>query len=396
MAAANRGRSDGCEAQGLRATFREATAHTIEGLAPGWRSAKHRVSWSQTLEKHAFPVLADLRVDQIERQDVLRVLKPLWNRKSETGLRIRQRIRMVLSWCQAQGFVDVNMAGEVISGALPSMRIRQRHFRALPHAEMAHAMRTIEGGVGSMNAMLCLRYTVLTATRGKEAREARWEEMDLDHRLWCIPAVRTKTLAEHRQPLSRAALAVLERARALDDGSGLVFPSSQSRGRPFSNVAMMLVVKRNGLGDRMTVHGCRATFRTWASERTDADHAVMEMSLGHAVGSNVERAYARSDLLDQRRALMEQWGRYVTSLDSVSGSDEERVVPDAAPAASKKRRARARASAKDLAAPVLPPLKERDPPEPVALAPRPRTRREPSARASAMQQLGLFGDSTET
>ena len=277
-------------------TFREASARTVEGLAPTWRNAKHTTSWLQTLEKHAFPVLADLRVDQIERQDVLRVLKPIWNRKSETGLRVRQRIRAVLSWCQAQGFVDVNMAGEVIAGALPPMRLRKRHMTALPYAEMAQVLRTIEGGVGSTNAKLCLRFTVLTATRGKEAREARWEEMDLKRRVWCIPALRTKTLTEHRQPLSRAALAVLERARALDDGSGLVFPSAQSRGRPLSDVAMMLVVKRNGLGDRMTVHGCRATFRTWASECTDADHAVMEMSLGHAVGSSVERVYARSPL----------------------------------------------------------------------------------------------------
>ena len=375
---------------------RRSVVGAIRARRTSWRNVKHTVSWSQTLEKYAFPVLGAMRVDQIERQDVLRVLKPIWKSKSETARRVRHRIGAVLSWCQAQGFLDVNMAGEVIAGALPSMRASQPHFKALPYEEMAQVLRTIEDDVGSPNVKLCLRFTVLTATRGKEAREARWEEMNLKKRIWCIPALRTKTSAEHKQPLSRAALAVLERARALDDGSGLVFPSPRRRGKPFSDVAMMVVVKRNGLGDRMTMHGCRATFRTWASECTDADHAVMEMSLGHLVGTEVVRIYDRSELLAKRRALMEQWGSYVTSPDAVSGSDEERVVPDAAPAASKKRGARARASAKDLAAPVLPPLMERDPPEPVALALRLRTRGEPLARESAMRQLGLFGDPTET
>ena len=371
-------------------TFREATARTVEALAPTWRNPKHTASWSQTLEKHAFPVLAAMRVDQIERQDVLRVLKPLWNRKSETGRRVRQRIRMVLSWCQAQGFVDVNMAGEVISGALPPMRTTQRHMTALPYAEMTQVLRTIEGGIFSTNAKLCLRFTVLTATRGKEARGARWEEVDLEDRLWCIPAQRTKTFTEHRQPLSRAALAVLERARTIADGSGLVFPSSQTRGGPFSNVAMMLVVKRNGLGGRMTMHGCRATFRTWASECTDAHHAVMEMSLGHAVGSSVERVYARSDLLDKRRALMEQWGSYVApALDESSETPAGDVVPERAP---DKPSRRTRAGFVAMSSQSVSLLAEHDAPEPVVVRSRRKRRAEPSAYSSQRLQLALFGD----
>ena len=399
-------------------TFRQATASTVEGLAPTWRNVKHSVSWSQTLEKHAFPVLADMRVDQIERKHVLSVLTPIWNRKSETARRVRQRIRMVLSWCQAQGFIDINMAGEVISGALPRMRGSQAHFTALPYQGMAQALRIIDDGVGSLNAKLCLRFTVLTATRGKEAREARWDEMDVENRIWCIPAERTKTSVEHRQPLSHAALAVLERARALDDGSGLVFPSPRRRGEPFSNVAMMVVIKRNGLGGRMTMHGCRATFRTWASECTDANHAVMEMSIGHLVGTKVQRAYDRSELRDKRFALMEEWGSYVAP--ALDESPDPGVVdgdPDPAPVKPKRRiRARPRAKSSQklpLGAGPAPPepvargSTRSDRAGPVALGPKSTDRGEPVARASKrggrakhsacssqILQLGLFDDSS--
>ena len=133
-----------------------------------------------------------------------------------------------------------------------------------------------------------------------------------------------KAEAEHRQPLSGPALEVLEPARALDDGSGFVFPSWMKRNAPLSEAAMLHVVKSSGLGRRMTVHGCRATFRTWADEYAEVDHAVKELSHAHRVGSAVEQAYARGELLEKRRALMEQWGRYVTAPEPLSpaGSDD--------------------------------------------------------------------------
>ena len=287
-------------------TFREATARTIKTRRSSWRNAKHATSWQQTLEKHAFPVLAELRVDQIERQDVLRVLRPIWEEIPETARRVRSRIRMVLSWCQANGFIDLNMAGEHIDGALPAVDDAPAHMRAIPFAEIAHVLRTVEAGPGSLNVKLCFRFTVLTAARGAESREARWEEIDFAERVWRVPGSRMKMSKDHNQPLSRAALAVLERARALADGSGLVFPSAQKRRAPLSNVAMMKLLESNGLAKRMTVHGCRATFRTLASECTGADFAVMELSIAHVVGPKHVRAYARGELLARRRALMEQ------------------------------------------------------------------------------------------
>ena len=160
-----------------------------------------------------------------------------------------------------------------------------------------------------------LRFTILTAARGNEARLAAWAEIDLAERLWRVPGSRMKSGKAHNQPLSRAALEVLERARQLDDRSGLIFPSPHARtpGKPISNAAMMVVVKRNGFAERMTVHGCRATFFTWADECTDTPEPVKDLSLAHAVGDKVRQAYARGEIEAKRRVLMEQWGEFATS-----------------------------------------------------------------------------------
>ena len=122
-----------------------------------------------------------------------------------------------------------------------------------------------------------------------------------------------KAGVEHRQPLSDAAMAVLEQARELHDGSGLIFPSPTRRGKPLSDMSLTKVLRDNGLAERTTVHGFRSAFRDWAAERTDTEHAVMELALAHQVGSAVERAYARSDLLERRRELMARWAAFLTS-----------------------------------------------------------------------------------
>ena len=140
-----------------------------------------------------------------------------------------------------------------------------------------------------------------------EARGATWDQVDEAERLWVIPGDRMEGGTEHRQPLSDAALAALGQARVLRDESDLIFPSPLKRGRPLSNMSLTKVLRDTGLADSATVHGFRTSFRTWASERTNA---VMELSLAHVVGSAVERAYARSDLLAKRRRLMEQWGQF--------------------------------------------------------------------------------------
>ena len=292
-------------------TFRQAARRTCDALSPGWRNRKHTVGWMQSLERHAFPVIGDVSVDRIAREDVLRVLTPIWSLRPETARRVRQRIRATLRWAWAHGYVTENVAGEGIEGALPKMPAVKQHFRALPYREVAAALETVDKSRASLAAKLCLRLLVLTAARSGEARGARWDEIDLEAAEWRIPAERMKAHNAHRIPLSRPALAVLEQARALDDGSGLVFPSSVKRGTPLSDMTLTKLLRTQGIAERATVHGFRSSFRDWASECTDTAHAVMELSLAHRVGSNVEQAYARSDLLAKRRVLMEEWGAFV-------------------------------------------------------------------------------------
>ena len=292
-------------------TFREAARRTFEANRSRW-SPKTALNWTQQLERHAFPVLADLRVDQIGREDVLRVLSPIWGVKLDISRKLRGRIRATLAWAQAHGFIEHNVAGEAIDGALPSMPTVGTHFRALPYRDVGVALEVIEGSRASLAARSALRFLVLTASRSGEVRGARWPEIDLEAREWRVPADRMKTGAEHRVPLSGAALAVLERVRPLRDESDLVFPSPMRRGRPLSNMAMTKLLRDTGLADRAVVHGFRTSFRTWAAERTSAPHAVCEMALAHTVGSAVERSYARSDLFEKRRGLMDQWAAYVT------------------------------------------------------------------------------------
>ncbi len=287
-------------------TFRKAAQATFEANRPRWRDGKTARNWMQGMEKRAFPVIGDMRVDRIGREDVLRILKPVWTRHPEVARKLRQRIRATLQWCQAHGYVEQNAAGDAINGALPAMPSVKAHHRALPHQDVAPAVRSIRESTASAAAKLCLEFLVVTASRSGEARGATWDEVDLRSREWRIGAERMKAHAPHVVPLTDPAVRILKQARRLG-GDALVFPSPIKRGRPLSDMTLMKVLHTVGLADRTTVHGFRSSFRTWASECTDADHAVMELCLSHAVGTAVERAYARSDLLEKRRELMDAW-----------------------------------------------------------------------------------------
>ena len=293
-------------------TFEQAAVRTFEANRARWRHAKTATNWAGSMAKYAYPVFGERPVDQIGREDVLRVLTPIWTSKPAVSRKLRQRIRAVLAWAQAHGHVEHNPAGEAIDGALPAMPAVRAHFRALPYPEVAAALDTVEASRASESAKACLRFLVLTACRSGEARGATWDEIDIDAGLWVIPASRMKGGAEHRQPLSAAALAPLEAVRPFADTSGLVFPSPSRPGRPLSDMTLTKVLRDTGLAERATVHGFRTAFRTWASEKTNADHATMELCLAHHVGTAVERAYARSDLLAKRRRLMGRWGAFVT------------------------------------------------------------------------------------
>ena len=293
-------------------TFREASCAVHEANKPRWRNARHIASWMQTLERHALPMLGNTPLDRIDRGDVLRVLNPIWTTRPETARRVRQRMRTLFRWAMAHGFMETNPAGEAIDGALPPMPKVKAHLRALPYREVGSALKIVEVSQASIPAKLCFRFLVLTAARSGEARGATWDEIDLQGQVWRIPSERMKAGMEHRVPLSGQALELPGKASALRDEFGLVFPSALKPGSPMSDMTLTKILRSTGLAERATVHGFRSSFKNWTLEQTDTPWAVSESALAHTLGNSTEQAYARSDLLERRRPLMQQWADYLT------------------------------------------------------------------------------------
>ena len=272
---------------------------------------KHPTVCLQSLKRHAMHKIGKVRIDRIDQADVLEVLKPIWTEIPETARRVRQRMRTVFRWAMSHGYIDHNPAGEAINGALSPMPKVKAHLRALPYLEVGEALKAVEASPASLSSKLCFRYLVLTAARSGEARGAMWDEVDLERDTWTIPADRMKGGEVHRVPLSRQALEVLREVRVLRDGSDLVFPSPTLAGRELSNMTLTKILRATGLAERATCHGFRTSFRTWTLEQTDAPWAVAEAALAHGLGNQVEKSYARSDLFDRRRDLMQAWADYI-------------------------------------------------------------------------------------
>ena len=294
-------------------TFSEAAQAVHEANKPRWRNGSHTRAWIQTLERHAFPKIGSKPIDAISRTDVLAVLTPIWSTKPETARRVRQRMRTTFRWAMANELIEANPAGEAIDGALPSMPKVKAHLRALPYHEVASALSTVDASQTSLASKHCLKFLVLTAARSGEARGATWDEIDIESATWTIPGSRMKAGTEHRVPLSDQALDVLMLAREFEDGSGLCFPSPLRPGRMLSDMTLTKVLRKAGLADRATVHGFRTSFKTWTMEQTDTPWAVGEAALAHQLGGSVEQAYARSDLFDRRRVLMQHWADYLAA-----------------------------------------------------------------------------------
>ena len=251
-------------------------------------------------------MIGDVRIDRITQADVLAALS-IWTTKPSIARKLRQRIRAVFAYAQAHGHIEFNVAGEIINAALPAMPSVKEHFRALLYQEVGSALETVEASQASIPAQLFFRFLVLTAARSGEARGATWSEVDVDAATWSIPGSRMKAGREHRVPLSKHALDVLKQAYRLDDGSGLCFPSALKPGRQLSDMTLTKLLRSIGLAPRATVHGFRTTFKTWCMEQTDTPWVVSEAALAHVLGNSTEQAYARSDLFERRRALMQQW-----------------------------------------------------------------------------------------
>lgn len=304
----------------LRSPSFEEAARTVhaEHVAATAKNGKHVAQWLATLEAYAFPVIGTKPVHTVEQADMLRILAPIWTDKAETARRVKQRIRTVLDWAAAAGHRSGVNPVEGVEKGLAKQRDRAEHFAALPWRELPAFMARLSGAAG-MGA-LALRFAILTAARSGEVRGATWAEIDLEARVWTIPAGRMKGGALHRVPLSDAALAALRAARALastlptvpTQGAALAFPSTRP-GKPLSDMTLAAALKRLGVTpDKATVHGFRSTFRDWAEEATGFAHEVKEAALAHAVKSKVEAAYRRTDLFEKRRDMMDAWASFAT------------------------------------------------------------------------------------
>ena len=277
--------------------------------SPTWRRPERTAKdWRNSLANHA-PAILRRRVDAVTSRQCINALTPLWNTKRETARKVKHRLSAVFKLAVAQGHRDDNPV-DAVDAALPRRRgtaQRTANHRALPHGEVAGALATIAATEAWTGTQLAFRFLVLTATRNGEVRGATWDEMDVTDALWTIPPSRMKAAAEHRVPLSDAALSILDEARSIADPSGLVFPSVT--GRPMSDSTLSKLLRENGVG--AVPHGFRSSFRDWAAECTPFTREVMEAALAHRVPDAVEAAYLRSDLLRKRRDLMQRWADYV-------------------------------------------------------------------------------------
>ena len=297
-------------------TFAEAAARVLEQKQAGWRNPKHAREWLSSLRRLAFPRIGKVPVSEVSSADVLEILTPLWHRKAETARRVRLRLRAVLEWAVAMEY-RVDNPCDRIGPVLGAQQHVAQHMRALPHREVAAAIGTVRGSTALEAAKLAFEFLVLTAARWSEVRWAEWAEIDRSRRVWTIPARRMKVNRQHRVPLCRRALEILEAAEALGEGNGpLVFTSRQ--GEPLDDKQLRWMVR--DLGIAAVPHGFRSSFRDWAGEETDHPREVIEAALAHVVGNRVEAAYARSDLFERRRTLMDDWARY---LDQGMGEDRK-------------------------------------------------------------------------
>ncbi|MGD9714213.1 MAG: tyrosine-type recombinase/integrase [Thermomicrobiales bacterium] len=288
-------------------TFEEVASAHIEALRPGWRNAKHGAQWSSTLETHA-ALLMPMRVDKIGTEDVLRVLRPIWQKIPETAGRVRSRIEAVLDSATAQGYREganpARWRGHLANVLPKRPKHAKKHFPSLSYSELPQFMRAI-GEVDALSAR-ALEVTILTGLRTKEVLQAPWTEIDLENRIWSLPGSRMKSGTPHRLPLCGRTMAIVENLAA-SRISDWVFPGK--RDMPLSNMAMLQLLKRIGRSD-VTVHGFRATFRTWVTETTGFPPHIAEMALAHAISDKLEAAYQRGDLFEKRRELMQAWDAF--------------------------------------------------------------------------------------
>jgi len=290
-------------------TFGAMADEYIEAHRGSWRNEKHVAQWTMTLTTYC-EAIRKTPVNEVDTDAVLSVLKPVWGRAPETASRLRGRIEAVLDAAKAKGHIGRNEANPAqwrghLDKLLPKRpKLTRGHHAAMPYADVPRFMAELRQREAT--AARGLEFCILTATRTAEAMEARWSEIDLDAKIWTLPAERTKAGREHRIPLSERAVAIL-REMAKGKSAEFVFPG-QKPNRPLSNMAFEMLLRR--AKSEFTAHGFRSSFRDWAGNETSFARELAEAGLAHAVGDQTERAYRRSDALARRRELMDAWARH--------------------------------------------------------------------------------------
>jgi len=288
-------------------TVAVATERVWADMKLGWRSRRHAHNWKSSLTRFVLPYIGKMPVCDVTSADILDTLRRIWHVRPSTARRVRQRLSAVMEWAIAMQLRKDNPCDR-LGPVLGPQKDLVEHMRALPHAEVASAIAAVRASRATAAVKLAFEFLVLTAARSGEVRGALWAEMDLDACVWTLPAWRTKGNREHRIPLCSRAAQILEAARLLVDGaSEFVFPGP--RGKPVSGMTMSKLVKH--LNIAAVPHGFRSSFRDWAAEETDHPREVIEAALAHVVSNKVEAAYARSDLFERRRRLMDDWEAYL-------------------------------------------------------------------------------------
>lgn len=289
--------------------FEEVARQVHIDRMPTWKNDKHGAQWINTLRDYAFPKIGRMPIDSIGQPEVLMCLSPIWTDKHETARRLAQRIKIVLDVAKSKGFRSGENPVMAIQEAqvLPKVKAKPKHHSAMAWQDVPAFYADLK--IRDAMAAKALMFTCLTGSRTGEVLGMRWTELELEARLWTCPADRMKGGEVHRVPLTDEMLAIIEPLQAMQ--SDYVF-EGQKRHKPLSNMAMLMLLRRMEV-EGVTVHGFRSTFRDWAAEAANASREVAEMSLAHKVGSDVERAYARSDLLEKRRLLMARWSDFITA-----------------------------------------------------------------------------------
>jgi integrase len=310
-------RANAIAARANQITFDEAITQCMAAKSSEWKNIKHGQQWQNTLTTYASPLLGKMPVDLITTELVHKVLQPIWQTKTETATRVRQRIESVLDWCKARGYCKGDNPAR-LKGALgellpKSQKIKKvEHHPAIPYRQINEFVNDLRKQGGT--APLALEFMLLTAARTGEVVAAQWDEVDFDAQVWVVPALRMKAGKEHRIPLSTRALEILRVLQATKQNV-FVFPGhSVQKNSHMSTGTCRIVMKRMANFSEYTPHGLRSTFRDWAAETTSFANETLELALAHTIANKAEAAYRRQDQLEKRAKLMQMWCQFVDSL----------------------------------------------------------------------------------